>query len=88
MYIGVPLYISMIPKYLYDVKYFISIYKYIVFYIYIYYSYIVIYRLNKLFFKKKNCNMKHLLKNIQYFLFIFINLNAIDLLKFNKIINN
>ena len=35
--IYVPLYISMIPKYLYDLNYFISIYKYIVFYIY--YSY-------------------------------------------------
>ena len=32
--------------------------------------------------------MLHLSKNIQYFLFIFINLNSIDLLKFNKIINN
>ena len=30
------IYISMIPKYLYDINYFISIYKYIVFYIYIY----------------------------------------------------
>ena len=30
-----PLYISMIPKYLYDLNYFISIYKYIVFYMYI-----------------------------------------------------
>ena len=32
--------------------------------------------------------MIHLSKNIEYFLFIFINLNSIDLLKFNKIINN
>ena len=37
----------MISKYLYDLNYFISIYKYIVFYIY--YSYT---RLNKLFLKK------------------------------------
>ena len=33
--IYVPLYISMIPKYLYDLNHFISIYKYMVFYIYI-----------------------------------------------------
>ena len=32
--------------------------------------------------------MINLSKNIQYFLFIFINLNSIDLPKFNKIINN
>ena len=31
--IYVPLYISMIPKYLYDFNYVISIYKYMVFYI-------------------------------------------------------
>ena len=31
--------IYMIPKYLYDFNYFISIYKYMVFYIYIYYYY-------------------------------------------------
>ena len=43
MYICVPLYISMIPKYLYDLNYFISIYKYIVFYIYIYYSNTLLY---------------------------------------------
>ena len=40
IYIYVPLYISMIPKYLYDLNYFISIYKYMVFYIY--YSYILL----------------------------------------------
>ena len=32
--------------------------------------------------------MINLSKNIQYFLFIFINLNSIDLPKFNEIINN
>ena len=36
MYDLSPIYpISMIPKYLYDLNYFISIYKYMVFYIYI-----------------------------------------------------
>ena len=32
--------------------------------------------------------MINLLKNIQYFLFIIISLDSIDLPKFNKIINN
>ena len=32
--------------------------------------------------------MINLSQNIQYFLFIFINLDSIDLPKFNKIINN
>ena len=32
--------------------------------------------------------MINLSKKIQYFLFVFINLNLIDLPKFNKIINN
>ena len=35
VHICVPLYISMISKYLYDINYCIIIYKYIVFYIYI-----------------------------------------------------
>ena len=44
LYIYVPLYISMISKYLYDFNYCIDIYKYMVFYKYIYiYIYIYIY---------------------------------------------
>ena len=35
LYMYTHIYISMIPKYLYDLNYFISIYKYIVFYKYI-----------------------------------------------------
>ena len=50
--IYVPLYISMISKYLYYLNYFISIYKYIVFHIYIIVIHCYIYRLNELFFKK------------------------------------
>ena len=39
------------------------------------------------FFKKAFFNMINLSKNIQYFLFIFINLDSIDLPKYIKIIN-